>query len=127
MAVACPNDESIVVFIGRFLAPDMFLWDADAQANGLTLPVDGVAGRVVGAPAGTQPLMVGELLRALDVDDACGEQTVSDVLVEEHVDISIAMTGILRITDGHVQSLPTTVEKFSDGSQRTIGDDALSA
>ena len=39
-----------------------------------------------------------------------------DVLVEVYIDICIAMACILGVADGHVDSLPTTVEEFDDGA-----------
>ena len=63
---------------------------------------DGVAGGIVGAPAGTKTFLIRELLRVFHIDDACGEQVICNVLVEEHIDIGIAMAGILRITNGHI-------------------------
>ena len=48
--------------------------------------------------------MVGELHGALDVDDACGEEAVGDVLVEEHIDIGIAMACVLGVAGGHIDS-----------------------
>ena len=78
------DDEGVVVFVGRFLALDIFLRNADSQSYRLALPVDGITGGIVCAPAGAQTLFVGELHRAFDVDDACGEEAVGDVLVEEY-------------------------------------------
>ena len=121
------DHKGVVVLIGWFLATDVFLRDADGQSHRLTLPIDGVGRGVVGAPAGTQALVVGELHGALDIDDASGEETVRDVLVEEHIDISIAMACVLGVADGHIHPLPTTVVEFNDGAEGTVGDDALGA
>ena len=37
------------------------------------------------------------------------------------------MTCVLRITDGEIQFLPTSIHEFDDGAQGTVGDDALGA
>ena len=62
MIIVGGHDKSVIVFIGRLLTLDIFLWDADCQPYCFALPVDGVAGGIVGAPAGTQTFLVRELL-----------------------------------------------------------------
>ena len=37
------------------------------------------------------------------------------------------MTCVLRITDGEIQFLPTSIHEFDNGAQGTVGDDALGA
>ena len=61
VVVGCGDNKGIVVLVGGLLATDVFLRDADAKADSLALSVDGVARRPVGAPAGAQPFLVGEL------------------------------------------------------------------
>ena len=126
------NDESVVVLVGWFLAHDVLLRNPDGESDCLGLEVLMVARRPVGAPAGTQAGMVGELLGIFHVDDARREAIVADIAVEEHIDIGIAMASILGEAYGHGDGgligigLPVAVDQFDDGAQRTIGDDALS-
>ena len=132
------DDVGVVVLVRRLLADDVFLRHTDGKAHRLTLPLQGVGGRVVGAPAGTQTLLVGKLHRAFHVDDACGETVVVGIAVEKHVDIGIAVAGILRVAQGHIdrlwgggtdnlRGLPASVNDLDDGAQRPVGDNALGA
>ena len=47
-------------------------------------------------------LLVAEFLRAFDVDDTRRETIVADILVEQHIDVRVSVTGILRVAQGHV-------------------------
>ena len=79
------------------------LWDEDCQTHRLAFPVHGVRRGIVGAPTGAQTLLVAEFLGTLDIDDTRGETVVADVLVEKDVDVGIAVTGILRVAQRHIQ------------------------
>ena len=133
MAVVGAHDIGIVVFVGRLFAADVLLGNPDAESDGLGLEVLMIARRPVGAPAAPQPRLVGEFHRLFHVDDACGEEVILHILIEEYVDISAAAACILRVADGHRDGrlvgvgLPVLVDYLDDGAQRSVGDDALRA
>lgn len=97
------DDVGVVVLVGGLLAGNVLLGDADGKANSLAAPFYGVGRGVVGAPAGAEALVVAELLGALDVDDAGGEEVVAHVAAEVYVDVGVAVAGILGVADGHVK------------------------
>ena len=149
------DDEGVVVVVGGLLAGDVLLGDADGEAHGLAAPLHGVGRGIVGAPAGAQALVVAELLGALDVDDAGGEEVVAHVAVEVDVDVGVAVAGILGVAEGHVEGcrvflrpvgskraelergdgcwvlgvgeLPAAVDDLDDDAQGTVANDALGA
>ena len=67
-------------------------------------------------------VLIGELYRPLDIDDACREDIVFYIFIEEDIDIGTAGTGILSVADGHGDNwfvgigLPGLVDDLDDGA-----------
>ena len=97
MGIVRAHDVGVVVLVGRPFTADIFHGNPDAEADGFAFEVDGVARRPVGTPTSSQAFLVGEFYGVLHVDDTCRKGIASDGAVEEHVDIGIAMAGILCV------------------------------
>ena len=85
----------------------------------------------VAAIAATQSLAISKLAGSLHIDKTRGKLIIGSILVEEHIYIKIAMTGIDGVTDSGIHRLqprgwhPTIIHHFDDGTERTFGDNSL--
>ena len=75
VAIVLHSRMTLAVLGSLPFADDALLRQTDAQPYGFALMAHRVFGRnrPVGAPAATQPSVVGVFKRVLDVDDACGK------------------------------------------------------
>ena len=125
--------KTVIVVVCRKFIDKVLLGNVDGQSYGFRLPFLVICRGIIRAPASSRTLLVGEFRGAFHIDDTCRERVDNVVVAEEHIDVGVAMTGILRVADDHVHRfrqrifLPAFIDDLHNGAQRPIADDSLCA